>query len=194
MFLQLAEGENNGNYKALAENNALDNYIYVPANFLPEFPNDTYVRADYFSNNYDTATADMLVNKLASMQVTGMSVVGTAVASAGIALAKKLIEQRKQKVASGEKQPLFKAGGLLDRAKQKLLNIKNAQMNQTKDMPTEPIGANIQLPSGSVNVGFQPSEQAQPNFFQKNKTALLIGGGALVLIGGIYLITRKKRK
>lgn len=197
MFLQLAEGTNNGNYGALAENSVMDNYIYIPGGFLPEFPNEAYVRADYFANNYDPATATAIVDQLATMQTKGLSVIGVgAVATAGVSLAKKLIENRAQKVASGQAKPIFKPGGLFDRAKQKLQGLKTAPEPQTKNLPTEPVGASVTLPSGQFNVGFDPSNPTgtTPSFFQKYKTPLLIGGGALVIIGGAYLLTRKKRR
>jgi hypothetical protein len=116
MFLQLAEGENNGNYEALAETGGvMDAYVFIPAGFLPEFDKDTYVRADYF-DKYDPTTAEALLNALMSQQTVGLSVVGVAaVATGGLKLAKQLIDNRKAKVASGEKKPLFKPGGFFDR-------------------------------------------------------------------------------
>jgi len=200
MYLQLAEGENNGNYTALAENTGvLENYVYVPAGFLPEFDKDTYVRADYF-NKFDPTTAEALVNALASQQTVGLSIIGTAaIAGAGLKLAKGIIERRKQKVAAGTAKPLFgpggifkgKAGGLIEK-------IKGAAIPemQTKsvNLPEDPIGGSVQLPGGQFNVGFEPSEKpTTQSFFQKYKMPLLIGGG-LLAVGGIYLATRKKSK
>lgn len=194
MYLQLAEGENNGNYAALAEGNSvLSNYVFVPAGFLPEFDKDTYVRADYF-NKFDPTTAEALINALMSQQTVGLSVVGVAaVASGGLKLAKKLIENRQAKVAAGTAKPLFKPGGVLDKLKSKL-----APTPQTKsvNLPEEPVGASVQLPAGQFNVGFQPTEAtgtAQPSFFTKYKTPLLIGGGVLA-IAGIYMLTKKKTR
>ena len=192
MYLQLAEGENNGNYAALAEGNSvLSNYVFVPAGFLPEFDKDTYVRADYF-NKFDPTTAEALINALISQQTVGLSVVGVAaVASGGLQLAKKIIENRKAKVAAGTAKPLFKPGGFLDKLKSKL-----GPEPQTKsvNLPEEPVGASVQLPAGQFNVGFQPTETtAQTSFFTKYKTPLLIGGGVLA-VAGIYMLTRKKSR
>ncbi len=202
MYLQLAEGTNDGNYSQLAEdiNSALDMYVFIPANFLPEFNKDTYVRADYF-NKYDVATAEQLLNALANMQTVGVSAVGiAAVASGGIKFAKNLIDNRKAKVAAGTAKPLFKPGGkvanLLQKIKPAANQIKKAQEEKKGPiLPTEPVGANIQLPGGSFNVGFNPAEQpatAQTSFFQKYKTPLLIGGG-LLAAGGIYLLMKRKK-
>jgi hypothetical protein len=195
MFLQLAEGENNGNYGALAENSVMDNYIYIPGGFLPEFPNEAYVRADYFANNYDPATASAIVDQLASMQTKGLSVVGVgAVATAGVNLAKKLIQNRAQKVASGQAKPLFKPGGLFDRAKQKLQGLKTAPEVQTKNFPNIDVNANVGGQEFGVTYSKPEDQPAPTSFFQKYKTPLLIGGGALILIGGAYMLTRKKRR
>ena len=113
MYLQLAEGENDGNYNALAETGGvMDAYVFIPANFLPEFDKDTYVRADYF-NKYDPTTAEAILNALAAQQTVGLSVIGAgAIAAAGIKFAKNIIEKRKANVAAGTAKPIFGAGGI----------------------------------------------------------------------------------
>jgi hypothetical protein len=198
MYLQLAEGENNGNYAALAEGaGVLDNYVFIPAGFLPEFDKDTWVRADYF-NKFDPTTAEALINALASQQTVGLSAVGVAaVATGGLKFAKQLIDKRKEKVAAGTAKPLFKPGGVFDKIKTKIQTKTGAAAPapQTKgiNLPEEPIGGSVQLPGGQFNVGFNPSEQpaASQSFFAKYKTPLLIGGGVLA-VAGIYMLTRKK--
>jgi hypothetical protein len=211
MYLQLAEGENDGNYAALAENaGVLENYVFIPAGFLPEFDKDTWVRADYF-NKFDPTTAEALINALAAQQTVGLSVIGIgAIAAGGLKLAKGIIAKRKANVAAGTAKPIFgaggifkgKPGGIIDRIKGSgvIDKIKSAAAAapemQTKGLPQEPVGGSVQLPGGQFNVGFQPAEQpaaAQGTFFQKYKMPLLIGGG-LLAVGGIYLATRKKRR
>jgi hypothetical protein len=206
MYLQLAEGENNGNYAALAES-PTDLYVFIPAGVLPEFTNDTYVRADYFSK-YDLQTANNLLNMLAPYQPTSMNeglvssavsfVPGGAVASKGIEIAKKLMANRAMKVAAGEKKPIFKAGGKLDQLKNKLLAVKTAapkEDTKSVNLPTEEFGGSVQLPGGSFNVGYVPTPPTteNTNFFTKYKTPLLIGGGVLA-VGGLILALRKKKK
>jgi hypothetical protein len=201
MYLQLAEGTNDGNYSELAEaDNVLDMYVFIPANFLPEFNKDTYVRADYF-NKYDAATAEAILNQLNNMQTVGLSVVGVAaVATGGLKFAKTLLDKRKANVQAGTAKPLFKPGGkianLIAKVKPAAQQIKAAQEEKKGPiLPTEPVGATVQLPSGSFNVGFNPAEQpaaAQQTFFQKYKTPLLIGGG-LLAVGGIYLLIKRKK-
>lgn len=204
MYLQLAEGENDGNYAALAESaSVLENYVFIPAGFLPEFEKDTYVRADYF-NKFDPTTAEALINALASQQTVGLSVIGAgAIAAAGLKLAKGIVNKRKENVAAGTAKPIFgaggifkgKPGGIIDRIKGAAAAAPEMQTKGVK-LPEDPIGGSVQLPGGQFNVGFQPAEQpaaAQSTFFQKYKMPLLIGGG-LLAVGGIYLATRKKSR
>jgi len=197
MYLQLAEGENNGNYAALAESGGvLDNYVFIPAGFLPEFDKDTYVRADYF-NKFDPTTAEALINALAAQQTVGLSVVGiAAAATGGLKLAKQFIDNRKAKVAAGTAKPLFKPGGVFDKIKTKI-QTKNAPANQEKKitLPTEDTGLTVETGKGTFDVGFKPKpeQEEQPSFFTKYKTPLLIGAGVLA-VGGIYMLTRKKKR
>lgn len=221
MYLQLAEGENDGNYGALAESGGvMDAYVFIPANFLPEFDKDTYVRADYF-NKYDPTTAEAILNALAAQQTVGLSIIGVgAVAAAGIKLAKNIIEKRKANVAAGTAKPLFGPGGILKGKPGGILDkIKGggAQAAAAKDAAAEQaaaaaaaadaaaaaadqqknFGLNIQGQAGGRNFGFNYDPAAAANqqgtFFQKNKTLLLIGG-AVLIGGGIFLATRKKRR
>jgi LPXTG-motif cell wall-anchored protein len=221
MYLQLAEGENDGNYNALAETGGvMDAYVFIPANFLPEFDKDTYVRADYF-NKYDPTTAEAILNALAAQQTVGLSVIGAgAIAAAGIKFAKNIIEKRKANVAAGTAKPIFGAGGIFKGKPGGILDkIKGggAQAAAAKDAAAEQaaaaaaaadaaaaaadqqknFGLNIQGQAGGKNFGFNYDPNAaaggQPTFFQKNKTLLLIGG-AVLIGGGIFLATRKKRR
>lgn len=201
MFLQLAEGTNDGNYSALAETGGvMDAYVFIPAGFLPEFDKDTYVRADYF-DKYDTVTAEALINALISQQTVGLSVGVGAALTAGLGFAKKIVDNRKAKVASGEKKPLFgtggifkgKPGGLFDKLKG--ATAAPAPQEKTINLPEQPVGGSVQLPGGQFNVGFTPTEQPaaqQETFFKKYKTPLLIGGG-LLAAGLIYIAVRKKK-
>jgi hypothetical protein len=203
MYLQLAEGTNDGNYSALAENaSVLENYVFVPAGFLPEFDKDTYVRADYF-NKFDPVTAEALINALMSQQTVGLSVIGIgAIAAGGLKLAKGIIEKRKQNVAAGTAKPIFGAGGIFKGKPGGIIDkIKGAAAAapemQTKGGPLDsPIGGSVQLPIGQFQAGFTPNttgETTPSTFFGKYKIPLLIGGG-LLAVGGIYLATRKKKR
>jgi LPXTG-motif cell wall-anchored protein len=219
MYLELAEGENNGNYTALAQGGGvMDAYVFIPAGFLPEFEKDTYVRADYF-NKFDPITAEALINALASQQTVGLSAIGIGAAfSGGLKFAKNLIEKRKAAVAAGTKKPIFGKGGVLQSIKDKI------GKGGTMAPPVDPAAAAAEKAAaeaaaaaaaaaaaeqqknfalnlqGQVNgqqfgVNYDPNaaQDQQQSFFAKNKTPLLIGG-AVLLAGGIYLATKKKKK
>ena len=192
MFLQLAEGENNGNYAALAETGGvMDAYVFIPAGFLPEFTKDTYVRADYFEK-YDPTTAEALINALAAQQTVGLSVIGVAaVATGGLKLAKSIIDNRKAKVAAGTAKPLFKPGGLFDKIKGAVKKDTPAETDQTKKFPNVDINANVDGQQFGVTYT-KPDEQAPVSFFTKYKTPLLIGGG-LLAAAAVYMIVKKKK-
>ena len=197
MYLQLAEGENNGNYAALAEGaGVLDNYVFIPAGFLPEFEKDTWVRADYF-NKFDPTTAEALINALMSQQTVGLSAIGVAaVATKGLQFAKNLIDKRKQKVAAGTAKPLFKPGGVFDKIKTKIqggaMQQKDANAMPQKNLPN--IDINAAVDGQQYGLTFQPKpEETTPTFFAKYKTPLLIGGG-LLAVGAIYMLTKKKKR
>lgn len=207
MYLQLAEGENNGNYQALAES-VFDNYVFIPAGFLPEFPQDSYVRADYF-NKYDAATANQIINALAAYQkptlnegliqsaLTFIPGVGP-VASQGLNLAKKLVQKRQEKVAAGQAKPLGKPGGFLDKLRQKMQapapQTKSTEQDQNGILPNQPVGATVTTPQGQFNVGYNPTYATglEQTFWQKYKTPIIIGGAAVALIGGYMLLKKRK--
>jgi len=202
MYLQLAEGENNGNYTALAQGGVMDMYIFIPAGFLPEFDKDSYVRADYFAK-YEPTTANNLLNLLAPYQTTTMNdgpiasavsfLHGGAFAAKGITIAKNLIKKRQEAVAAGTKKPIFGQGGVFQNlmGKNKGGGMAPVATEPTKEFPAA--GGSINLPGGTIDLNLTPQEPPKPSFFTKYKTPLIIGGVVLAA-GGIYLATRKKKK
>ena len=190
MYLELAEGENNGNYQALAETPGA-NYVFVPGGFLPNFPTDQYVRADYFANNYDPDTAIQILDALSKRQTVGMSVLPIAAIAGGINLAKNLIAKRQAAVAAGTAKPLFKPGGLFSKLKDKLKpqGTAPAAAPAAAAPAAEPAPETRDFPNVSVDI-----TQPQQTFWQRNKTPIIIGVGAAVAIGTILLVTRKKRR
>jgi hypothetical protein len=188
-FLQLAD-----NYSMLAQNRS-ENYIFIPAGYAGA-TKDMNVREDYFDNLSDDEYMAML-RELAPFQSQGLSAVGIAAVGAGaFNVAKNLINRRKARVAAGTAKPLFKPGGLIsrigDRIKAKQAGGGDLQpVTNQNNLPLDTRGGGVQI-GGTIDIGGdeQPQEQT---FFQKYKMPLLIGGGAL-LIGGIYLATRKKRR
>jgi hypothetical protein len=195
MYLELAEGENNGNYTALAQGGGvMDAYVFIPAGFLPEFEKDTYVRADYF-NKFDPITAEALINALASQQTVGLSVIGiAAAATGGLKFAKNLIDKRKAAVAAGTKKPIFGQGGVLQSIKDKIGKgggMAPVATEPTKEFPAA--GGSLNLPGGTIDLNLTPQEPPKPSFFKQYKMPLIIGGVVLAA-GGIYLATRKKKR
>jgi hypothetical protein len=192
MYLELAEGENNGNYQALAEAPGAG-YVFVPGGFLPEFSADTYVRADYFATNYDPETATQIVNALASQQTVGLSVLPIAAAAGALNLAKNLIAKRQAAVAAGTAKPIFKPGGLFDKIKGGIVKLKGGAAAAPAAAPapveTTPAPVTRDFPAVSFDIN-----QPQPTFWQRNKTPILVGAGALAVVGTILLVTRKKRR
>jgi LPXTG-motif cell wall-anchored protein len=194
----------------------MEAYVFIPANFLPEFDKDTYVRADYF-NKYDPTTAEAILNALAAQQTVGLSVLEPEqLLAAGIKFAKNLIEKRKAKVAAGTAKPIFGAGGIFKGKPGGFIDkIKGSQRRSNKPRPqkmrsrTAPAAAGSRCSRRAANERrfrtiykaaakilefYDPNNPAaRVTFFQKNKTLLLIGGAALIG-GGIYLATRKKRR
>jgi hypothetical protein len=188
MYLELAEGENNGNYQALAEAPGAG-YVFVPGGFLPEFSADTYVRADYFATNYDPQTANQIIDALASKQTVGLSVLPIAAAAGALNLAKNLVAKRQAAVAAGTAKPLFKPGGFLDKLKGAIGKQAAAPAAAPAPVETMPAPTTRDFPAVSLDIA-----QPQPTFWQRNKTPILVGAGALAVVGTILLVTRKKRR
>ena len=188
-FVQLAD-----NYSMLAQNRS-ENYIFIPAGYAGA-TKDMNVREDYFDNLSDAEYMAM-IQELAPFQNQGLSAVGIAAVGAGaFNVAKNLIDRRKARVAAGTAKPLFKPGGLIsrigDRIKAKQAGGGDLQtVTNQNNLPLDTRSGGVQI-GGTIDIGGADVPQEQ-TFFQKYKMPLLIGGGAL-LIGGIYLATRKKRK
>ena len=188
-FLQLAD-----NYSMLAQNRS-ENYIFIPAGYAGA-TKDMNVREDYFDNLSDAEYMAM-IQELAPFQSQGLSAIGIgAVAGGALNVAKNLINRRKARVAAGTAKPLFKPGGLIsrigDRIKAKRAGGGDLQtVTNENNMPLDTRGGGVQI-GGTIDIGGEDVPQEQ-TFFQKYKMPLLIGGGAL-LVGGIYIATRKKRR
>ena len=187
-FLQLAD-----NYSMLAQNRS-ENYIFIPAGYAGA-TKDMNVREDYFDNLSDAEYLAMM-QELAPFQSQGLSVVPiiAGAASAAAPVVKKLIARRQARVAAGTAKPLFKPGGLISRIGDKI-KAKQAgggdltTVTNQNNMPVDTRGGG----SGSFEFNIDDQTQPEQTFFQKYKMPLLIGGGVL-LVGGIYLATRKKRR
>jgi hypothetical protein len=187
-YLQLAE---DNPYTALAESNPMNNYLFIPAGQLG-MNEDTYVRSDFFDSLPDDEfRATMSI--LAPYQNTGMSAVGTAVGLASKLISNISKNRQAKKDAGVPVKPLFKGkeGGLIDKIK------KAVEKNKTKPDSTDQAlkdlpAIDLQGTVGSTNVaiGFDPN--AEPSFFAKYKTPLLIGGGLIGAFAIYKLVIKKK--
>lgn len=201
-YLQLAE-ENP--YNRLAENkNVMSNYIFIPAGMLG-VAKDTYVREDFF-DNLSNDEYKKVIESLAPYQNTGLSVLPIAAVGAGVKLVGNLIKRRQDRVASGQAKPLFKAGGLLDKIKTKLVQARatsqtdeNANIGGVAIQPamkSTPFDISGSAQVGSTNVDFATSGGApiQESFFRKYKTPLIIGGVAIGAFVAYKALKPKKRR
>jgi hypothetical protein len=191
-YLQLAE---DNPYNRLAEGNPLKNYIFIPAGMFG-MTSDQYVREDFFDDLPAEQYKQVIVT-LAPYQNQGMSAIG-AIAGIGLNLAKKLVQRRAERVASGTAKPIFKAGGLVDRIKDKLATAKattaTTDVNNVQTKAVAPFNVEGSASIGGTNVDFSTSGGTKESFFTKYKTPILIGGGLLVVAGGYYLLKGKKRR
>jgi hypothetical protein len=103
-------------------------------------------------------------------------------------LAKNLVAKRQAAVAAGTAKPLFKPGGLFDKIKG-AIGKGGAAAPAAAPVETAPAPMTRDFPAVSVDIA-----QPQPTFWQRNKTPILIGAGALALVGTILIVTRKKRR
>lgn len=204
-YLQLAEDSN-----MLAEN-PLEHYILIPAGFMNN-TTDKYVREDYF-DNLPAEQYKALMLRLAPYQTHTMSegeIIDAASFAAGfipgvgpiagkaIQQVGSLIKRRQERVASGEKKPLF--GGLFKKKSAQAPGAVPAVAPTTEVMPTGATSKGIPPIDASVNVGgqeFQFSTEKKPGFWasQSTTTKGLIIGGAVLAVGTIgYLALRKKKR
>lgn len=196
-YLQLAEDD----YNMLAEGSILNNYLTIPPGYLGN-KETKMVRIDYF-DNLPTEQFALTMAQLAPFQkatllsaggenilkiaqfgsqfIPGVGpLVSKAVEKAGpmaVGLLAKFKERRKNKKGSGDPNAPIE---------------KKDETDQEKTFTIPPI--QFQGSAGNQDFGFNynpndPGNQAQ-SFFKKYQTPLLIGGA--VLIGGIFLLTRKK--
>jgi len=175
-YLQLAEDP----YEMLAEDVARnkDKYIFIPEGYRGA-QKDTYIREDVLDDMPETAYRQMMI-ELAPYQNTGLS--------------KKADREERRAKRKGEKEAKKTARR---EAKQKRVETRSAAFGNIGKGLTDVLGNVMGTKSADVSVdtggggGLDVSIDTQPSFFERNK-ALILGGGALVIIGGIFLLTRKK--
>jgi len=217
-YLQLAENndylqddsdylQEDGDYSQLADNSAsqvMANYIFIPGGLLPNTPEDKYVRLDFFDDlpeaeflaimqkllpyQKNTLSDSVVSNLVGMVPGIGGTLKGVTNIVGGLFKGRKARkEAKKQKKAEQTTKLKTTVDSLIVKAKeQKALNSELP----TKSMEIPPFDISTTIAGQDYSVSTAPDKQS---FFKKYKTPLLIGGGVL-LLGGIYLVTRKKRK
>jgi hypothetical protein len=183
-YLQLAENDPNLTHLAETVMMNKDKYLFIPAGFRGA-ESDLYVREDLLDNLPDPVY-DNLMFELAPFQPAGLS-------SKRDDRRARRAERKKTKGGAARREARQKrietraaaraqGGGFLD----KVAGIATNIFGQ-KAAPAE---LDVNVGGGGVDVSYGPEEE--PTFLQKYKVPLIIGG--VVLIGGgIYLATRKKK-
>lgn len=182
-------------YSQLADNSpsqVMANYIFIPGGLLPNTPTDKYVRLDFFDNLPETeflaimekllpyqknTLSDSVVSNLLGM-VPGVG--GTLKGATNIVTG--LFKGRKERKKAKAEKEAIKTKALT----QELINTELP----TKSVSLPPVDISTTIAGTDYSISTAPVKE---NFLKKYKTSLLIGGGIL-LLGGIYLVTKKKRK
>jgi hypothetical protein len=190
-YLQLAD---NG-YSHLAQR-PNEYYIFIPKGFR-NAAKDSYIREDLFDNlsPYDYAE---IMEELAPYQNTGLSDKASRkadrAAKKGAKADKKELQgggarraaraerqDQRQQAKIAKKAAGGGAGGFLDKV-----------IGGAKDIFGKNDSIDIQAGGGGgIRVDYDPG--AEPTFFEKYKVPLIIGG-VVVVAGGIYLVTKKKKR
>lgn len=192
-LLQLAENS----YNHLAEGSALSKYIFIPAGMFDQ-TEDTYVREDFFDGLNDAEFQEIMI-ALAPYQNRGMAegLISKAVqfipgvgpiASTGVDVGKKLLQNRIERVAQGKANPIIKSGSKLAGLKDKVVGALNKVKSGTDTEKKTPIAITGSV--GGTNVDFSTGQPTEEPFFTKYKTPLLIGGG----LAGAFLLYKLFKK
>lgn len=217
-YLQLAENgdylqddsdylQEDGDYSQLADNSAsqvMANYIFIPGGLLPNTPTDKYVRLDFFDDlpeaeflaimqkllpyQKNTLSDSVVSNLVGMVPGIGGTLKGVTNIVGGLFKGRKA---RKEAKAQKKAEQTIKLKPSVDSliAKAKEEKALNSEL-PTKSMALPPFDISTTIAGQDYSVSTAPEKES---FFKKYKTPLLIGGGVL-LLGGIYLVTKKKRK
>jgi len=184
-YLELAENVGGVDYyQSLAQNTTTqDLYVFVPTD--PSGQTGKWVREDYF-DNLPPAQWEQVMEELADYQPDMMNGIFSNIRENIAARRERRGERKDARQDSKMERIEGRSGGLFGG------KLKNLVSSFIPDMGG---GAGMNVPTGlppmtrdmSIEFGTEP-----PSFFDKNK-AWLIPVGAAALIGGVYLITKKKK-
>lgn len=176
-YLQLADNS----YTSLAEEIIAkgEQYVFIPQGFRGA-AKDLYVREDLF-DNLPESTYNELMNSLERYQNTGLSAGKGKERRAARKDAR--VAKKSEKVATRDVRKDKRAarfGGIVD----KVGGIVGGIMGGQKEL-------DVTAGGGGLDISY--NDEPQESWISRNKIPVAIG--AVVLIGGgIYLATRKKRK
>ena len=189
-YLQLADNA----YSHLAQR-PNEYYIFVPQGFRGA-AKDSYIREDLF-DNLSSHDYVVIMEELAPYQNTGLSDKASRkadrAAKKGAKADKKELQgggarrtaraarqDQRQQAKIAKKSAGGGAGGFLDKV-----------IGGAKDIFGKGDSSDVQAGPGGIKVDYDPD--AEPTFFEKYKIPLIIGG-VVVVAGGIYLVTKKKKR
>jgi hypothetical protein len=175
-YLQLADKSTDAFYQSLAEN-PKEFYVFVPDS--PNAETGSWVREDYF-DHLPPAQWNAVMNALEPYQPEMMSAIFDGSGKARREQKKSLRMERKvartENVKTGNTFGSKLIGGIQ--------NVVGAITGNTAGTDAQTRG--LELPTYDIQVG---SETPTKKWYEN---PLVIGGGAILLLGGIYLATKKK--
>ena len=186
-YLQLADNA----YEHLAQR-PNEYYVFIPAGFRGAMK-DSYIREDLFDNlsPYDY---QQIMQELAPYQNTGMS-----------DKASRKADREAKKTAKADKKATQGGGARREARAERQSQRQQARIDKksagggaggfldkviggAKDIFGK--GVDVQATGGGLDINYDTTE---PTFFEKYKIPLIIGGVAVVA-GGVYMLTKKKKK
>lgn len=190
-YLQLAEGDE---FTSLAETviQNRDKYIFIPAGYRGA-SKDLYVREDFF-DGMPEADFDLMMYELSNYQNTGLSAKADRKARRDARAAKKATKGGGARREARQKRVDARMKAKVDKAGAKGSGKGGAFLDKVGGIVGNIMGGKDQLEVTAGGGEFSVDTDAQEeSWISRNKIPLAIGG--IVLIGGgIYLATRKKKK
>lgn len=174
-YLELAE--NGGFNRYMAENSPEDLYIFVPD--TPSGESGKWVREDYF-DNLDPVTWERVMEELADYQPEQLSGLFSG-------MRERIAERRERRTERRDtrqdrRQTRAEGGGIFGGIGKAIGGLFGGGQDQAPVQQYDQGGRGLQ-----VDFNTEPE-----TFWDKNKMWIIPAGG-VVVIGGIYLLTKKKK-
>lgn len=175
-FLELAENEN---YNMIAENNPMDKYVFVPAGYRGA-QKDMYIREDLLDN-----VPQQIVEELDAFNARGLSDKASRQARRAERKQAKQANKTERRTARAERQKSRQEAlkSIAGTAADTLQNVFGGG--------TDPGTGGDTLPEKDLTLTFDTNQ----TWWEKNSSWVLpVGIGAVVLVGGYFLLGSKKKK